>query len=891
MLSVSQDSCVPPSPVLMQLPDSAKRGDHSVRLSYQHKRLQTKVNDMKHTIDELQADVRRLNDKASSEAQKKEAAFGSMREMQANHREDRTSLRQQMQDEYERRLQRDVAKLQNAQAKQVDALTRQLETERADHTQARKRLCAEHSQQRQALRDEYATFKQEVEAKAQERVGLMASRVDAECAKVRAATHAEAAARETEWQCCEKELRNKHIRSVRRHGVEKRKWEKEKSSLKRQLRDAELQNEALVAELEGTRQAGPGRPSDPGYRSRYQKLSKRLHELQQRLHLRGMSLPNPEIDDDSRQCQVTRFWENVQFVTAALADRHPSVVAVALAKNQQISGLLQTKELQPAMKESIAAVLQRVQQHWGPRHAVILMQEIHSSRSEFDALRHLLSYKYDREKDMYQRISVWTNPWKENDVLYAPTLAARAPRERERESIFAKCGAGASEDGLYSGITEFEPQIAAYVEHYWTAIDAEVQDGRTPLMLVLTGDATGGWRGDAVTHGELGIGSWVKGKAQSRLTLLPLFLMEGDDSAENLRNKITKVADAYNKLKRRGNLTVKINGAPTDVRVKMLVAADFQFFKAAMNMSKYTSAIWCSCQLDNMFKWPGQPLDQWEQVHRVALALAYITTLMLVATTSCAQAEAYYASLKCELKDLATICMLNHYSVEVLEGRAFEPFCCPCGWTSGNEMEWRRTMEAHAQLEGEELRAAELEHSSNPIHCRHKPYHPPLFQQGTLDMSADVLHLLFINMFAFFMELTILVHIVQLDPPLREPCEVYLRHIGLPMKLVKAKTVTEMKQSLTGRDAKVVISAALQHVPELLQFAHAHEADVEAELQQPQSNVQDDDFTWDGDNDDVGLDEEAGEHDEDDSRSRFAHVVGCTGLGQVSGLVLCDAPF
>lgn len=51
-----------------------------------------------------------------------------------------------------------------------------------------------------------------------------------------------------------------------------------------------------------------------------------------------------------------------------------------------------------------------------------------------------------------------------------------------------------------------------------------MQDG-SELVLVLTGDATGGWRGDAVTHGELGIGSWAKGKAQSRLTLLPLFLV------------------------------------------------------------------------------------------------------------------------------------------------------------------------------------------------------------------------------------------------------------------------------------------------------------------------------------------------------------------------------
>lgn len=242
------------------------------------------------------------------------------------------------------------------------------------------------------------------------------------------------------------------------------------------------------------------------------------------------------------------------------------------------------------------------------------MQEVHTSRSEYDGLRHLLSYTYNRGNDAYERIKVWQNPWTKADSLFAPTLAARGPRERARELIFSQCGAAASEDGLYCGVTQFVRQATEYVEHYWQAIDPAVHDGSTPLLLVLTGDATGGWRGDAVTHGELGIGSWVRGKAQSRLTLLPLFLMEGDDSAENLRNKLAKVADAYNTLKSRGTLTVTVQGNAREVKVKLLVAADFQFFKAAMGMSKYTSAVWCSCKLDNLFKWPGKAVDTWEQV-------------------------------------------------------------------------------------------------------------------------------------------------------------------------------------------------------------------------------------------------------------------------------------
>eukprot|EP00966_Prymnesium_polylepis_P035937 833723-Prymnesium_polylepis.1 len=54
----------------------------------------------------------------------------------------------------------------------------------------------------------------------------------------------------------------------------------------------------------------------------------------------------------------------------------------------------------------------------------------------------------------------------------------------------------------------------------------------------------------------------------------------------------------------------------------------------------------------------------------------------------------------------------------------------------------------------------ELAHSGgdNPLHCRRKPFSAPLLHQPAIDNSADVLHLIFINMFAFFMEMTLSDH-------------------------------------------------------------------------------------------------------------------------------------
>lgn len=154
-------------------------------------------------------------------------------------------------------------------------------------------------------------------------------------------------------------------------------------------------------------------------------------------------------------------------------------------------------------------------------------------------------------------------------------------------------------------------------------------------------------------------------------------------------------------------------------------------------------------------------------------------------------------------------------------GRQFKQFSCRFGYDSGNEETWRNAIEAHSQLTEEDRTAAEKAHSTMQVHCRHKPFNPPaLLHQGTIDNSADVLHLIFINIFTTFFELTMLVHIFEMEPSLRHPFEAYLRSIGVPIKVVKAQTVTEMKQSLTGRDAKTILSRAREHTFQLYESLH-----------------------------------------------------------------------
>lgn len=508
------------------------------------------------------------------------------------------------------------------------------------------------------------------------------------------------------------------------------------------------------------------------------------------------------------------YFDNVKFLSNAVANREPHAVAIALKRAGLLEPLFKTAPFQPWIKSVIAEALSALQKHWSPRHALMLQFEVHCSRSEYDALRHLLSFKYNHAEDCYKRMIVWRNPTNSSDTLQAPAIAARPAYEKERSELFRQCGATSTADGLFCGVGDVENAIVSMVEHYWEALDPAVIRGEKELLLVFTGDATGGWRGDSITHGEISIGSWSKGTGVSRLAALPLFIMEGDDSAQNLRNRAQPVAACYNKLKRKGKLRITINGKQIERDLKMLCAADFQFFKAMMNMSKYTSAIWCLCGTDNLFKRPSAPAQSWEEV------------------------ENFYRSIDCEMKSLQTICELNHYSYEVLLGNEFKEFTCRCGYASRDEARWRADMEAHSQLTEEERTSAEKAHSCMPIHCRHKPFSPPLLHQGTLDHSADVLHLIFINIFTTFFELTMLVHVHEMPPSSREPFESYLRSIGVPIKVVKAQSVTEMKQSLTGRDAKTILSRPAEHLPALLEFAHAAPAEVAAVL--AEANNEDD---------------------------------------------------
>lgn len=517
-------SCSSPPP-LLALADETARANLEVRRQCQERYCTTQVMkskaEMEAAVKVAQATAKQRVDAAESKELKVREVLSSTR---AAHRADMAEIINSLKAAHLRDLQKQKDDLISRHLIELDSLRHTLKQEEFEHRQTRKSLCADHSSQRANLRRQLREAQDEATKRFEEKIALLHRNFDAERASLEADCE-----RKLDMQndLLSSEVRalQKVINTINRVHVKKeRSLQKKVKRLTEKLREASVEAEDYRAQLEGRTADRVGRRSnsDLGIREKYDHVKVALENLCDQLNLRvSHKLPKPVHVDEHRPEDIhgnSLFGRNVSFLAGALTGRSAPAIAAALKRNEQVGSLFQTKAFQPFIKEEVSAVLSRIQNHWGPRHAVILMQEVHTSRSEFDSLRHLLSFQYNRENDVYERKALWKNPFNPHDQLFAPVLAARGPRERERALVFDKCGATSSEDGMVSEVLDVKSAAAYYVEHYWDALDPAVQCGDTPLLMVLTGDATGGWRGEAVTHGELGLGSWAKGKAQSKLT-------------------------------------------------------------------------------------------------------------------------------------------------------------------------------------------------------------------------------------------------------------------------------------------------------------------------------------------------------------------------------------
>ena len=565
--------------------------------------------------------------------------------------------------------------------------------------------------------------------------------------------------------------------------------------------------------------------------ARAQAWEQRLRELRATLGIdENRNVPSA---DDRRH--------GLPLLKAAIANRPAADVATALklaGGTQLLSDLAACHEFQPVVKKTIDETVAKIQERWSPRLAVLLMSDLQLSRSQFEALRHYLSFAYDVDDDVYRKLMLYVNPFNEREKVAFPSLAPRSQWEPERAALFAKCGVTSSDDGMVSYVKDQRAAVAQMTADHWAGISEDVKEGRRAMLVAAFGDATGGWRGSSITHFELAICSWEDKdiKQCSKSNLLPAALAEGDDGAESLRIRFQSVADGFDALASGVPLDVELStGRRIQVPIDFTFCGDFQIHKAILGMSTYTSAIFCGCDKDTTGMFNFKPLP----------------------ATSWSDCESWFKEIGCEVKTDELVCELNHDSYEDYCGRPFKRFKCSqpgCGYEAKTVEQWRADKSAHFNRESEARKEADREHGR--LHKRHRLFMRKMMKKTPVKrMSVDILHILFINYFQLFFEATILCYVVEMSEVARKPIEVYLASKQIHVKLVKAKDMSEMKDSLIGRDAKVLMDRCEEIIPELLCFVHAPKpqveaaaADAEAEVAQG-AGLDDDEFTWDGDGD------------------------------------------
>ena len=625
------------------------------------------------------------------------------------------------------------------------------------------------------------------------------------------------------------EARRDAEKEAREHKKAVRTAEAAQAAAEVEAAEAEATAEAAqVAQMEAKAAQAEAEAAQAEAKAAQEAAEMRLQQCQERLSALKGALG---IEPDRNVPSTSNHGRGVPFMRAAVTDRSAADVATALklaGGTEFLRDLIETKEFASIKKETIEATAAKIQERWSPRLAVLLMSDLQLSRSQFEALRHYLSFEYDVDDDVYRHLVLYVNPYNAQHKVSFPSLAPRCQWEPERDAVFGKCGVESSADGMVSYVKDQRGAVAQMAADHWVGISSDVKERKRPLLVAGFGDATGGWRGSSITHFELGLCSWENTdvKQCSKSNLLPAALAEGDDGAENLRVRFQPVADGFDSLASGKPLTVELQSGRLEVPMDFTFCGDFQIHKAILGMSKYTSAIWCECDHDTtgMFRFRPMPATTWAEV--------------LV----------WYNEIGCVVKTTEKVCELNHYSYEVLQGKPFKPFECTqpgCSYKAKTEKQWRGDVSAFENLEQCARKKGTLEHGR--MHKRHRPFMRPMLKKTPpIRMSVDILHIVFINMFVTYVEATVLVYVVEFDQIGRQPIEAYLSSKKIPMKIVKANDVGEMKESLIGRDAKVFMEKAEEIIPELLCFIHTPK-DAVGQTAAAAADVDSDEFTWEGD--------------------------------------------
>ena len=335
-------------------------------------------------------------------------------------------------------------------------------------------------------------------------------------------------------------------------------------SLTRQAEQLAWNTDELEEQLEQKKAELAEATAGPGS-GHFSNAAEILQRLKQETGVRPMksSVPARSVE----QFEAKKL--SVRHMAAVLQGRgegeNIDLVADALHRAGYLERLVfEADRMQPLVKRIAKAAVNKTQEHWTARHAVHIWDRLELSRSQTETLRHLLSYVYDPVTDSYVPIKAWVNPKDGSDFVLSAVLAGRAARERQFNEIANTMNIVVGANGRCER-DAIECTSWLY-SNFIKALRSQYSRER-PAQPILFLDGTGGALGRGICHGEIGCADFISvgnsDTKQSRASLQPLFLYEGNDHAKALRENLDLAMTSYNKLVSNASFErVGLDGAP-----------------------------------------------------------------------------------------------------------------------------------------------------------------------------------------------------------------------------------------------------------------------------------------------------------------------------------------
>ena len=509
----------------------------------------------------------------------------------------------------------------------------------------------------------------------------------------------------------------------------------------------------------------------------------------------GRSVPAREYVAGKVGNSVAWTKRSVRHVTEVLRGRPMEVVVAAVGRLGRLGELADCNSFAGESKRLAQHVVDAIAQRWSARLSVHLWDRLELSRSRMDDLRHLLSFEYAPNSDTFAPVVVWQHPTDSHDTVVMPPLRGRAAREKLFAELADAGDIHVGEDGRCE--RDAIKCASQLYSRFAAAMRSNFSPSR-PARPILFFDGTGGSLGKGIAHAELGSADFTGDCFQSRSTLSPLALYEGNDHALPLRANLTLCMDSFIALSNAKEIVLD-DGAC--IPCEPIVVGDMQGLKCVMGMTESCHSVWCKCRARGQVDGKGPQHDYG------AAGSAFTTYEEMVA---------FWDSIGCEYKSEDFILACAHLSKGLYYDGRFTPFTCPeCAYSPSASKSKADLAKFNAMTDAEQ-KVARREHVTGGKHWHVELMMGPMPRGfGMQRVGNDQLHLIYLNIFKHLFKYTI--H-EPLPVSKRKILGEYLRSAGFYSYHADDESDDPVKRWI-GREVKRFLHEADRHLPFMIQLA------------------------------------------------------------------------